>query len=107
MSTAHATSVSAAPHSRVRLSGQLAALGVERGGVLMVHASLSAVGTVDGGADTVAAALREVLGPEGTLVVPSFTPENSDTSPSTTPGSAASTSGSGRPSGRRCRRSTR
>ncbi|WP_371604289.1 AAC(3) family N-acetyltransferase [Streptomyces sp. NBC_01220] len=81
MSTAHATSVSAAPHSRARLSGQLAALGVERGGVLMVHASLSAVGAVDGGADTVASALRQALGPEGTLVVPSFTPENSDTSP--------------------------
>ncbi|WP_261991255.1 AAC(3) family N-acetyltransferase [Streptomyces sp. OR43] len=73
--------MSAAPHTRARLSGQLSALGVERGGVLMVHASLSAVGAVGGGAATVAAALREALGPEGTLVVPSFTPENSDTSP--------------------------
>ncbi|WUW26894.1 AAC(3) family N-acetyltransferase [Streptomyces sp. NBC_01463] len=73
--------MSTAPHSRALLSGQLAALGVERGGVLMVHASLSAVGAVNGGAGTVAAALREALGPEGTLVVPSFTPENSDTSP--------------------------
>lgn len=80
MSTAHATNLSAAPHSRARLSGQLATLGVERAGVLMVHASLSAVGAVDGGADTVVAALREALGPEGTLVVPAFTPENSDTS---------------------------
>ncbi|WP_371628487.1 AAC(3) family N-acetyltransferase [Streptomyces sp. NBC_00341] len=81
MSTAYAPSVSAVPHSRARLSRELAALGVERGGVLMVHASLSAVGAVDGGADAVGAALRQALGPEGTLVVPSFTPENSDTSP--------------------------
>ncbi|MEW2175705.1 AAC(3) family N-acetyltransferase [Streptomyces sp. NPDC005406] len=81
MSRAPSTSVSAAPHSRTLLSRQLAALGVERGGVLMVHASLSAVGAVDGGAEAVAAGLRDALGPEGTLVVPSFTPENSDTSP--------------------------
>ncbi|MEU1469061.1 AAC(3) family N-acetyltransferase [Streptomyces sp. NPDC005761] len=73
--------MSAAPHSRTLLSQELAALGVERGGVLMVHASLSAVGAVDGGAEAVAAGLRDALGPEGTLVVPSFTPENSDTSP--------------------------
>ncbi|MER5276958.1 AAC(3) family N-acetyltransferase [Streptomyces sp. NPDC002809] len=69
------------PHSRARLAGQLSSLGVERGGVLMVHASLRALGAVDGGADTVVAALRDALGPAGTLVVPAFTPENSDTSP--------------------------
>ncbi|MGW2652483.1 aminoglycoside N(3)-acetyltransferase [Streptomyces sp. NPDC001478] len=72
---------SAAPHTGALLAAQLTALGVERGGVLMVHASLRAVGRVDGGADTVVRALREALGPEGTLVVPAFTPENSDTSP--------------------------
>ncbi|MFJ6435487.1 aminoglycoside N(3)-acetyltransferase [Streptomyces sp. NPDC091416] len=81
MTAARAVSVSTVPHSRAGLAGQLASLGVEHGGVLMVHASLSAVGAVDGGADAVAAALREALGPGGTLVVPSFTPENSDTSP--------------------------
>lgn len=80
MSAAHAASVPTVAHSRARLAGQLTSLGVERGGVLMVHASLRAVGAVDGGADTVAAALRDALGPEGTLVVPAFTPENSDTS---------------------------
>ncbi|MEU9091755.1 AAC(3) family N-acetyltransferase [Streptomyces sp. NPDC048428] len=69
------------PHSSARLAGQLSSLGVERGGVLMVHASLRALGAADGGVDTVAGALRDALGPEGTLVVPAFTPENSDTSP--------------------------
>ncbi|KQX94475.1 MULTISPECIES: aminoglycoside N(3)-acetyltransferase [Streptomyces] len=58
-------------------AAQLAGLGVERGGVLLVHASMRSVG---GDAGAMADALRTVLGPEGTLVVPSFTPENSDTS---------------------------
>ncbi|MFF1921159.1 aminoglycoside N(3)-acetyltransferase [Streptomyces sp. NPDC058221] len=81
MSTAPALRVLTVSHSRARLAGHLARLGVERGGVLMVHASLRAVGAVDGGARAVAGALRDALGPQGTLVVPSFTPENSDTSP--------------------------
>lgn len=81
MSTAHVASVSTVPHSRARLAGQLSSLGVERGGVLMVHASMRAVGQAAGGASTVAAALRDAVGPGGTLVVPAFTPENSDTSP--------------------------
>ncbi|GLX93114.1 AAC(3) family N-acetyltransferase [Herbidospora sp. NBRC 101105] len=46
----------------------------------MVHASLSRVGMVEGGAAAVVATLRDILGPAGTLVVPTFTPQNSDTS---------------------------
>ncbi|MFF7265281.1 AAC(3) family N-acetyltransferase [Streptomyces sp. NPDC008159] len=53
-------------------------LGVRPGGVLMVHASLSGTGW---SATGVRDALLTVLGPDGTLVVPAFTPENSDTSP--------------------------
>ena len=48
-------------------------LGVRRGGLLFVHSSLSAIGRVHGGADAVADALLEALGPDGTLVVPTFT----------------------------------
>lgn len=81
MITAPAPGVLSLSHSRARLAGQLARLGVERGGVLMVHASLRAVGVVDGGVPAVTGALRDALGPRGTLVVPAFTPENSDTSP--------------------------
>ncbi|MEW2069224.1 AAC(3) family N-acetyltransferase [Streptomyces sp. NPDC007346] len=64
-----------------RLSAALSALGVRPGDVLLVHASLRVVGPVSGGPDAVLAALRRAVGPEGTVVVPSFTPENSDTSP--------------------------
>ncbi|NUK01764.1 AAC(3) family N-acetyltransferase [Streptomyces lunaelactis] len=71
-----------ANHSDRQLAGQLAGLGVEPDGVLIVHASLRTVGAVDGGPGAVVRALRQALGPQGTLVVPSFTTENSDTSPS-------------------------
>ncbi|WP_411082407.1 aminoglycoside N(3)-acetyltransferase [Streptomyces sp. cmx-18-6] len=64
-----------------RWAAALAVLGVRPGDVLLVHASLRAVGPVDGGPDAVLAALRRAVGREGTVVVPSFTPENSDTSP--------------------------
>ncbi|MFF7475000.1 AAC(3) family N-acetyltransferase [Streptomyces sp. NPDC008092] len=55
----------------------LGSLGVRRGGVLMVHASLSGSGA---GPELVRDELLAALGPEGTLIVPAFTPENSDTS---------------------------
>lgn len=59
------------------LGAALAGLGIRRGGVLLVHASLRGSGLRD---TEVLRALLGVLGPEGTLVVPAFTPENSDTS---------------------------
>jgi aminoglycoside 3-N-acetyltransferase len=55
-------------------------LGVTSGQVLLVHASLGRLGTVRDGAAAVVTALRDVLGSEGTLVVPTGTAGNSDTS---------------------------
>ena len=55
------------------LAEDLAGLGIPHGGLLFVHSSLSAIGEVEGGADTVVDALLETLGPDGTLVVPTFT----------------------------------
>ena len=52
-----------------RLVRDLTALGVRPGGVLMLHASVRAVGWVVGGPDVILHALREVLGPEGTLMM--------------------------------------
>jgi aminoglycoside 3-N-acetyltransferase len=62
------------------LAGDLLALGLKAGTTLLAHASLSALGRVEGGAAAVADALRRVLGPAGTLVVATTTAANSDTS---------------------------
>jgi aminoglycoside 3-N-acetyltransferase len=60
------------------LVADLAALGVPRGGVVLVHSSLRALGWVVGGAEAVVEALLTVVGPAGTLVVPSFSTGRTD-----------------------------
>ena len=67
-----------APVTRARIAEDLRALGVRPGGVLLVHSSISALGWVCGGAQAVVEALRDALGPGGTLVVPTHTGGNSD-----------------------------
>jgi aminoglycoside N3'-acetyltransferase len=61
------------PVDQATLAAQLRALGVEPGGVLLVHASFRAIRPVEGGPAGLLAALRRALGPGGTLVVPSWT----------------------------------
>ncbi len=56
--------------TRGRLARGLAGLGVRRGGVLLVHSSLSSLGYVPGGPATVIAGLLDAIGPSGTLVLP-------------------------------------
>lgn len=60
------------------LLGDLRALGVTPGGVLLVHGSLSALGWVAGGPVAVVQALFAALGPEGTLVMPAYSGEYTD-----------------------------
>jgi aminoglycoside 3-N-acetyltransferase len=55
---------------------QLLALGVRRAGVLVVHAAFSKVGRSAGGPEIMIDALRTVLGPAGTLVMPSMTDDD-------------------------------
>jgi aminoglycoside 3-N-acetyltransferase len=58
---------------RDEVAAQLRALGVEQGGVLLVHTSFRAVRPVEGGPAGLIAALRDALGPRGTLAMPSWT----------------------------------
>jgi aminoglycoside N3'-acetyltransferase len=68
---------------------QLRALGVGRGGVLLVHTSFRALQPVAGGPAGLIDALQAALGPDGTLVMPSwpddatapFDPTTSDAAP--------------------------
>jgi aminoglycoside 3-N-acetyltransferase len=48
------------------------AIGLHAGDTLLVHSSYKSFGGVDGGPQTVIDAFLEVLGPEGTLVMPTF-----------------------------------
>jgi aminoglycoside 3-N-acetyltransferase len=61
------------------LAADLRALGLASGDVVLVHSSYRSLGAIAGGPQAVVQALLEVLGPDdGTLVVPTHTPENTD-----------------------------
>ena len=66
------------PVTKAWLLRDLAALGVKPGMLLMAHTSLSGLGWVVGGAATVAQALLEAVGSEGTLLMPTFTSWNTN-----------------------------
>ena len=66
------TTTPAAPLTRRNISDALRTLGLRQGAVVFMHSSLSSLGAVDGGADTVVDAVLDVLGPDGTLAVPTF-----------------------------------
>ena len=53
--------------TRRDLTDHLAALGVAPGDVVMVHASLRAIGEVAGGPDEVHLAIKDAVGPDGTM----------------------------------------
>lgn len=61
-----------------RLTVDFRELGIQPDMLLMVHSSLSSIGKVLGGAETVVRTLLELLGPEGTLVMPAATPQCGD-----------------------------
>ena len=58
--------------TRADIVAAILSVGVRPGDLLQVHSSLSRLGYVEGGAETVVDALVEVVGPEGTVMVPTF-----------------------------------
>lgn len=54
--------------TRSSLAVDLGAIGLEPGDAVLVHAGLRSVGRVIGGPDTILAAMRDVVGPEGTIL---------------------------------------
>ena len=66
--------------TRFTIGRDLCKLGVEAGDILLVHSSMSTLGFINGGAETVVQALLDTLGPAGTLVVPTHSGDNSDPS---------------------------
>jgi aminoglycoside 3-N-acetyltransferase len=71
--------------TQAQLVEQLETLGVETGGVLLVHTSFRAVMPVEGGPAGLIAALRRALGSQGTLVMPTMTDGESVYDPCSTP----------------------
>jgi aminoglycoside 3-N-acetyltransferase len=59
--------------SHSMISAGLQELGLPAGAHVLVHSSLSSFGYVAGGADTLIDALLDVVGPQGTLLVPTLT----------------------------------
>jgi aminoglycoside 3-N-acetyltransferase len=66
------------PHTVESLASDLGALGLIAGDVVLLHSSMRSLGVVAGGTQAVVQAVLDVLGPEGTLVVPTHTPANTD-----------------------------
>jgi aminoglycoside 3-N-acetyltransferase len=60
------------------LVADFVALGLRSNMIVMVHSSLGRIGWTEGGPVTVIAALLEVLGPSGTLVMPAESPQLAD-----------------------------
>ncbi|HEV2149686.1 MAG TPA: AAC(3)-IV family aminoglycoside N-acetyltransferase [Longimicrobiaceae bacterium] len=84
------TESQAAPRElgRAEVAAQLRALGLREGGVLLVHTSFRAVRPVEGGPRGLIEALRDTLGPRGTLVMPAWTGEDDEPfDPAATPAS--------------------
>ncbi len=60
------------------LAEQFAACGLAAGQTVIVHMSMSALGWIAGGAPAVILALLRVLTPNGTLMMPAFSADNTD-----------------------------
>lgn len=57
---------------QMQIIASLEQAGIAPGDLVLVHSAMSQLGYIDGGADTVIDALLEVIGKEGTLLMPAF-----------------------------------
>ena len=80
MSEADAVRPETAPNTRASLAADFRTLGLVEGDLVLCHSSLSALGWCCGGAEALLAALLDVLGPGGTLVVPAHSSHLSEPS---------------------------
>jgi aminoglycoside 3-N-acetyltransferase len=62
-----------AKFTKYSLANDFTALGIRKGDIIFVHSSLSKIGYVEGGADTVIDALLLAVGETGTVLMPCFT----------------------------------
>ena len=66
------------PITRQSLKNDLMTLGLKQGDLILAHASMSKLGWIVGREVTIVDAILDVLGNEGTLIMPSQSGENSD-----------------------------
>jgi aminoglycoside 3-N-acetyltransferase len=67
------------PVSAAQLRRDIAGLGLAAGGTVLVQASMREIGWIDGGESSLLGALRAAVGPNGTIVTPTQTANNSTT----------------------------
>lgn len=61
------------PHvSKAQIAQGLRDMGVQRGDILFIHSSLKSLGYVEGGPKAVIEGLLDAVGPEGTLILPTY-----------------------------------
>lgn len=58
--------------NKAQVQAELTKIGLKKGDNLIVHSSLSSIGKVKGGADTIIDAILDIIGSDGNLVMPTF-----------------------------------
>ena len=78
MTEAAAIARARGPVTQARLAVDFRRIGVEPGMTVLVHTAMSRIGWICGGARSVIEALLQVVGPEGTIVMPAQSSDLSD-----------------------------